>query len=54
MAFRFDKFTIKAHDRLKLVESSYKEETWTHSVPFNIEVDGRNDADVLSNSYNNG
>ena len=34
--------TNEAKDRLKLVQSIYSEETWTHSVPLNIEVDGRN------------
>ena len=34
--------TNQANDQLKLVQSSYNEETWTHSVPLNTEVDGRN------------
>ena len=44
---------IEAHVRLNLVQSSYNEETWTHSVPLNIEVDGRNGAVEQSDSYQN-
>ena len=39
----------ETNDRLKQVQSSYSEETWTHSVPLNIEVDGRNGS-VTQNS----
>ena len=42
--------TNEANDRLKLVQSSYNEETWTHSVPLNTEVDGRNRTVAHSNS----
>ena len=41
--------TNEANDRLRLVQSSYNEETWTHSVPLNTEVDGRNES-VTQNS----
>ena len=40
----------EANDRLKLVQSSYNEETWTHSVPLNTEVDGRNRTAAHCNS----
>ena len=45
--------TNEENDRLKLVQSRYSEETWTHSVPLNIEVERRNEAVVLTYSYRN-
>ena len=44
---------IEEHGLLKLVQSSYNEETWTHSVPLNIEVVDRNGAVAQSDSYQN-